>query len=204
VYNGVLDGPGAFLVSPDSRHVVYLADQDTNGVTEIYSVPIDRTTAPVKRNGPGQRVVYSSSCRPRITPDSARVLYVADQADGRNELFTTSITGTGDPTRVSHPMSPLDDVLSFEIAALGSQALYAARDDTDPPIQLYHAPPDASRPAQRIATGIFQDARLSARGRFVLYLSDQDTAGVQELYTYALPRHPQLAPSPEGGVTVLH
>ena len=40
-----------FTVSPGSA-VVYLADQDTNDVNELYVVPLDGSRPPVKLNSP--------------------------------------------------------------------------------------------------------------------------------------------------------
>src|SRR5439155_9878102 len=40
-----------FMITPDGTRVVYRADQDTNDVIELYSVPIGGGT-PVKLNGP--------------------------------------------------------------------------------------------------------------------------------------------------------
>ncbi len=40
-----------FQFSPDGQRVVYHADQDTNDVFELYSVPTDGSTVPVKLNG---------------------------------------------------------------------------------------------------------------------------------------------------------
>jgi hypothetical protein len=42
---------GGFQISSDSARVVYVADQDTNDVLELYSVPLGSSSAPVKLNG---------------------------------------------------------------------------------------------------------------------------------------------------------
>ena len=48
----VLDGDVLFFnVTSDSTHVVYVADQDVDGVRELYSVPIGGGS-PIKLNGP--------------------------------------------------------------------------------------------------------------------------------------------------------
>ena len=38
-----------FLVSPDGSYAAYVADQDTDGVFELYAVVVDKTTGD---NGP--------------------------------------------------------------------------------------------------------------------------------------------------------
>lgn len=86
----VLDGDvDDYSISPDSSRVVYLADQDTDEVQELYSVPIGGGT-PVKLNGP---FVTGGDVWPfSISPDSSRVVYRADQGtDEVYELFGVKI-----------------------------------------------------------------------------------------------------------------
>ena len=69
LYGDVVHG---FMISPNSKHVVYRADQDTDEVLEIYSVPITGGT-PVKLNGslvPGGDTSWFE-----LSPDSSRVVY---------------------------------------------------------------------------------------------------------------------------------
>ena len=61
-----------FQISPDSSYVVYRADQDTNGVQELYSAPIDGSSVPVKLNG--SLVLGGDVSTFRISPESARVV----------------------------------------------------------------------------------------------------------------------------------
>ncbi len=71
--------------------MVYLADQDTDNVFELYSVPIGGpATAGIKLNG---TLVAGGDVSPgfQISPDSGRVLYIADQdTDNVFELYMTS------------------------------------------------------------------------------------------------------------------
>ena len=69
------------LQSPDGQWVVYLADQDTDGLRELYSAPADGSAAPVKLDGAattGNVGLPPGLCK--ITPDSERVLYGANDA----------------------------------------------------------------------------------------------------------------------------
>ena len=53
--NGPLVADGdvlGFEISPDGSRVVYYADQDTDNVLEVYSVPSDGSAVPVKLNAP--------------------------------------------------------------------------------------------------------------------------------------------------------
>ncbi len=67
-----------FQFSPDGEHVLYLADQETNDVFELYSVP-SKSGTPLKPNAElieGGNVDYGSF---QFSPDGLRVLYSADQ-----------------------------------------------------------------------------------------------------------------------------
>jgi Tol biopolymer transport system component len=77
----------SFEISPDSSRVVYLADQQMEGVFELFMVPARGPShAAVKLNGP---LVENGRVRGfSILPDSSRVVYMADQEVAeRVELF---------------------------------------------------------------------------------------------------------------------
>ena len=82
----------SFVISPDSRYVVYAADAETEGAYELYSAPTTGESAPVRLSG----LLPSGSAAARfaITPDSSRVVYIAPQATtGVDELYVTAIGG---------------------------------------------------------------------------------------------------------------
>jgi Tol biopolymer transport system component len=86
------------LFSPDSSQVVYRADQDTDEVFELYRAPAAGGSAPVKLNGPlvsGGNASSSFS----LSPDSSRVVYLADQeTNDQFELFVTYDEPPAPPT----------------------------------------------------------------------------------------------------------
>ncbi len=72
--------------------MVYTANQDTVGVREIYSVPLDGSASPTKLNGtlPSGGGVNDSF---QISPDSSRVVYTADQDTNEvYEIYSACIT----------------------------------------------------------------------------------------------------------------
>ena len=96
--NGALPVGGnvssGFQVSPDNSTVVYRADQDTDGVTELYSVPIG--------GGPTTRLndALASGCCVfsfQVSPDGSTVVYRADQ-DTNTVAELYSVTIGGGPT----------------------------------------------------------------------------------------------------------
>jgi hypothetical protein len=80
-----------FQISPDGSRVIYRADQNTDGVDELFSVPIAGGTA-TRLNQPlvAGRAVLAFA----ISPDSSRVVYSADQViDDVVELFSVPLAG---------------------------------------------------------------------------------------------------------------
>ena len=81
------------LVSPDGQQVVFEVWSGNGNVDELYSVPIDRSSPPVRLNlqmPPG--VVVTGSLL-RITPDSSLVVYVQNDFVNR-DLYSIPIDGS--------------------------------------------------------------------------------------------------------------
>ena len=93
-----------YAISEDGTRVVYLADQVTDSVFELFGVPIDGSSPAVRLNGPlvdGGDVQRGVEVR----DDGRSVFYLADQRiDGAIELFATFETRTlphAGPTRTA-------------------------------------------------------------------------------------------------------
>ena len=153
-----LDVP--FVISPDGARVVYLADQDEDGMSELFSVPIDRSTEPIQISG--ALVAGGDVLRDfQIAPDGREVFYVADQLeDGVFELFRSRIGLGGTSLRVNGPLVAGGDVLNnssrpfFAVTSDSTRVLYAADQELDQVRELYMAILAPRRPA----------AALPARG----------------------------------------
>jgi hypothetical protein len=76
-----------FEISPDGSRVVYLGEQLTAGVAELFSVPLQGPVGSAVKINP--TLVEGGQVRGfAILPDSSRILYLADQeAAGRRELY---------------------------------------------------------------------------------------------------------------------
>ncbi len=92
-----------FAISPDSARVVYLADQETDALNELWSVPLSGGTG-TKLN---RTLVAGGDVQDfLISPDSDSVVYGADQdADTVDELLAVSITG-GTVLDLNDPLVP--------------------------------------------------------------------------------------------------
>ena len=198
VLDGDVSGAGWSL---DSSTVVYRADQDTAQVVELYSVPITGGT-PTKLNGPmvaggdlGDAAAFLSSSF-SISPDSSRVVYVADQdTDNILELYSVPITG-GTPTKLNGPLVAVGgDVFVFSISPDSARAVYLAHQDTFDVFELYSVPILNGTPTKLngpLVLGgdvgnvdaIFSSGfSINPDSSTVVYLADQDTDNVQEFYS---------------------
>ena len=81
-----------FAISPDARRVVYIADQETDDVYELFSVSIDGAPAAAKLNGPLHANGLVDSFE--IAATSQRVVFLASPPVlGSRRLYSVVITG---------------------------------------------------------------------------------------------------------------
>jgi Tol biopolymer transport system component len=182
-------GP-AFRFSPDSSRVLYVADQDTDTVQEIYSVPSTGGAA-VKLNGPLVAGGNVSTNGLAFSPDSSRVLYVADQdTDTVQEIYSVPSAG-GAAVKLNGPLVAGGGVffLGQQFSPDGSRVLYFADQDTDTVNEIYSVPSTGGTPVKLngplVAGGNVSTSGLafSPDSSRVLYLADQDTDFVDEIYS---------------------
>ena len=178
-----------FEITSDGSLVIYLADQDTDEVLELYSVPVAGGT-PTKLNGTlvsGGDVVFYD-----ISADGSKVIFQADQdTDNVRELYSVSSSG-GTPIKISGPMVSNGDVQneSFEISPDGSLAVYRADQDTNNVFELYSVPINGGTPTKLnstlVSAGDVTSFIISPDGSRVVYRADQDTDGIAELYSVSI------------------
>ena len=126
----------AFQVSPDDSRAVYIADQNTDGVNELFSVPT-AGNGPAVRLNPTILVFAGNVNSFRINPDGSRVVYLADQAiDDVNELFSVPIAG-GTVERVNDTLPFSADVGTFVFSPNSQFIIYLADQDLFDEIELF-------------------------------------------------------------------
>ena len=160
--------PGRELVrlqaSPDGQRVVYTADRDALGVYELYSVPADASQAPVELNPP---LVLGGDVFPlffRITPDSSRVVFLADATvNGLNKLYSAPIDGSQPAVQ----LADLTVVGLFQITSDGNTVVFASDAMYSVPVDGSTEPLQLSGPA---ALGQpMTDYQLSPDGQWVVF-----------------------------------
>ena len=178
----------AFDISQDSTTVVYIADQDIDGVNELYSVPIGGGTSiqlnPVLVSG-------GDVFRLVISKDSTIVVYVADQdTDGVNELYSVPIGG-GTSIKLNPVLVSGGDVVfdTFNISQDSKTVVYVADQDTDGVNELYSVPIGGGTSIKLNPTLVSGGdvssfvLEISQDSKTVVYVADQDTDDVNELYS---------------------
>ncbi len=189
----LVDFGGSFRISPDGSRVVYRADQETDGVMELFSAPVDGSGAAVKLNG--TLAAGGGTLSYEISADSQYVVYRADQdVDGVDELYRVPLDGSGGPEKLNDPLVAGGNVSDFTFSPDSQWVLYLADQDTDDVIELYRVPLDGSAGAMKLNGTLVAGGDVGFGGNFfvspdsqrVIYLADQDTNDVFELYGVAI------------------
>ena len=190
-------GQNLVKISPDGHYVVYQGDQETDGESELFSVPIDASCqavkAPAKLNDPilpelGNIDIWD------ISPNSQRVVYRADaKVYFRKELYSVPIN-----RGVSDPVARLNDILvtggyvsEFSIASNSQKVVYSAVQETAGVAELY-AVPIAGGGFTKLNPDILAGHRgiynfaITPNSAGVVYIADQVTPYVDELYSVAI------------------
>lgn len=128
-----------FQFSPDGSRVLYHADQNGDELFEIFSASTTSTEAPLRLNSSlplGGDVLAEGL---QITPDSSRVIYVADQRQlNVFELFSTP-TDASLPVRLSGNLVAGGDVVpqSVQVSPDGERVSYLADQRTNNFLELF-------------------------------------------------------------------
>lgn len=148
VTNGDVSEQYAF--SADGRYAVFVADKDTDGKNELYSVRLS-TGAITNISGglvtviTGGLVTGGNVIKFRISPDSLRVVFVADK-DTANvfELYSTPI-GIAAPVKLSGALAVGGSVADdFQISPDSSRVVFRAETSAVNDFELYSTPISAS------------------------------------------------------------
>jgi hypothetical protein len=167
---------------------VYTADQDTNGVTELYSVPIDGSGPAVKLHPslpPGRSV---SPAMVRVSADSSRVVYIANaDAPLVSELFSVPIDASTLPAKLNPPLVSGGNVSDFALDPRGRRVAYRADALVDERLELFTVSSDGSGATLRVNKELAPGGTMgfygfTADGNRVLYGANQNLASQLDLF----------------------
>jgi len=131
-------------IAPDGSFVVYRADANVDGKKELFRVPIDGSSAPVKLSG--NEVVALGVQEFRITPDGTRVLFRAGGLpSGREALFVVPADASAASLQLNMLTNGLTGVSEFELDPSGTRVVFR----NDPLLgnhRLFSVPLDGSSP----------------------------------------------------------
>ncbi len=186
----------SFAVSPNGTYAVYIADQEVLARTELYSVRVDGTAAPIKISaglpfGAGDLGVSAF----QITSDSARVVFRADAnaGGGNDDLFSAPIDGASAAVQLN--LAAQRPVSAFGLAPSGAWALFLAPDTAfgGGGSELYAASIATAASAKQIsdarrtiAAGTVVFADFSPDSVRAIYSADAVTDGVYQWFSVPL------------------
>jgi len=190
----VTDGDlfGDYRFSPDGETIVYMADQDVDGVRELYAVDVDNLGVSTKLNP--SLVADGDLCTFQFSPDSTKVAYCADQdTDGTLELYIVDLAVPGVSSKVNPTLVAGGEVQSgsFRFGPDSDFIVYNADQDVDGDNELYRvevATPGVSAKLNEPlpAGGDVSIFQIRPDGLQLTYVADQDTEGLDELYNVDL------------------
>lgn len=186
--------------SPDASRVVYLAEHDTPGVSELYAAVPDGTGV-TKISGPmvngGDVATTSTDVAFKITADSSKVVYIADQdTDQLREIYSVGLDGangvklSGTPVEgggLGYSRAP------YLLSADSSRVVYLSRQDEPDVWELYSVGLDGSGLVKLNGTmveggDVMQPGNfaISPDSLYLVYLADQQVDGKNELFAARL------------------
>jgi Tol biopolymer transport system component len=126
----------------------------------------------------------------RSSPDSTRVVYIADQEmGGVHEIFSVPIEG-GPAVKLNPELVSGGDVYGFQISPDGSRVVYRGEQDTDGVYEIYSVPVSRGAAvklnAELPAGGMVWENAISPDGSRVVYRAEQEMDDVFELYSVPL------------------
>jgi Tol biopolymer transport system component len=203
-----------FTISPDGSRVLYRADPGPLDMYELFVVDVANPGSAVKVSAP---LVAGGWVRAGFSfgPDSARILYRADQdADELTEIFLTSIATPGTAQQVNPELVAGGDVSSvYSFSPDGTHVAYVADQEVDERQELFAVPVATPGVSAKLNGPLTADGdvcrfEFSHDSTRVAYCGDQETDGVMELFLVSLAApgvsqklNPQLV---EGGKVSSH
>lgn len=174
-----------FKISPNNARVVYMSDERSDNVNELFSVAIDddggtqasRISTNLSLGGDVQSYA--------ISPNSARVAYTADQINGKDQLFSTPIVNRN-TVSLTPSIGPNDDVLDFQFNRFGSRVVYNARQsDVRELFSVRVAGGDTKvlNPPLAMGGDVINQFYIDPKLDRVFYLADQSHNEVYEVFS---------------------
>jgi len=182
-------GVGGFQISADSTKVVFVADPTAGGgVDDVFSVPIDGSSAPVQLNTAAARPVTAFG----VSANSALVAFFGTDSSfgsGVTELYKATIGVASSARQVSDvgQSNALGAVVSADFSPDSSRLVYAADAGANDVFQWFSVATAATGPGTDVqlsaALGSVSVADISPNSARVVYASDDIAFGVLSVFS---------------------
>lgn len=186
------DGVSRFAISPDGKHVVFSADQDKIGDTDLYLVDIAKpgNWTRIGNLAAGQRELHA-----KFSPDGSKLAFTAsDENYGNTQLYIVDLTNPGTATRLNSDLVQYGSVSSsgFQFTPDGSHIVYVAK-ELQAKYELYAV--NLAFPGQSVllnapggSVGDSYEGRFQILpdSRRVIYSAVWQNPGVRELHMVSL------------------
>ncbi|MEM8859636.1 MAG: putative Ig domain-containing protein [Chloroflexota bacterium] len=184
-----------FQISPDGTHVLYLADQEIDGLHELYIVPI-LGGDPIKLNHPLKAIgsnhnEFDNLRKQQFSPDGKMVLFVVQSfTDQTHDLFSVPAAG-GEVTKLNQPI--LSTVKAsgiardFAISPDSQQVVYMLDQETADQDELYQVPIHGGEQIKLNGplpeNGDVFWASYTADGKYILYVASLESKTDHVIYS---------------------
>ena len=186
------DGVSRFAISPDGAHVVFSADQDNIGYTDLYLVDINMPGKWTRIGSPaiGRRVIHA-----KFSPDGSKLAFTAsDVSFGNTQLYIVDLANPEAVARLNGDLVETGSVSSsgFQFTPDGSHIAYVAS-ELQAMYELYMV--DLAVPGQVVrlnapggSVGDSYEGRFQILpdSRRVIYSAVWQNPGVRELHMVSL------------------
>lgn len=188
------DVRGGFSFSPDGSQVLYVADQDVEGVGDLYVADVAAPGTTTKVNPTFVDGGDITGTGYAFSPDGATIVYIADQdVNSVDDLYAVDVSNPGVSTKLNPTLVAEGDLCTFKFSPDSTKVAYCADQDVDATLELYVvelAVPGVSMKVNAALTagGDVQSATFlfGPDNDFMVYRADQEVDGDNELYRVEL------------------
>lgn len=187
-YTGVAGALSGELPLDTTSRVALRADRNTDGVDELFALPIDSSASPADLTPFGSNADVTAFA---WSPNGTHLAFIADgHTDSVMELYVVDPTGAEPPNRVSGALPGLADVSAFAWSPDGKRLAYLADAHTDGLGDLYVVGVDGATAPVRISTAAsgstsgLTSLAWSPTSDEILARGDVDVLGRTALYVF--------------------
>jgi hypothetical protein len=158
--------PYTARITPDGSRVAYVADQSFDGLQDLYSVPLDRSSGPLR--------ISRFAVNGQVSPDDLvvtdqRAVFLGDKG-GAGHLFSVPLDDSTDPV----PLFAEGGIDAFAVTPDGQRVVFEGGFGRD---RLFAVPVDGSAAAVELSQTLGASARvlsfqLAPNGRRVAFRTD--------------------------------